>query len=134
MMPDCCIKSFVHAGIETDFRLADDGETHTCETCGNIYMNYHGKWKLFNNLSAAKPVFIADAMLAAMKAKLPAGTPIAGFKVDYTPKGNHLINISQKCPQCGGDDFRVENYDPIWRDGDVMCNKCDIRVRGYDAG
>jgi hypothetical protein len=39
------------------------------------------------------------------------------------------------CPKCGKDyrHWHVENYDPIWRDGDVVC-ECGQRVRGYDAG
>lgn len=39
------------------------------------------------------------------------------------------------CPSCGLDfrHWHVENYDPIWRDGDVVC-ECGQRVRGYDAG
>ncbi len=41
------------------------------------------------------------------------------------------------CPKCGsppGRDHEVANYDPMWHDGDVMCTKCQTRVRGYDAG
>ena len=39
------------------------------------------------------------------------------------------------CPSCGKDfrHWHVENYDPIWRDGDVVC-ECGQRVRSYDAG
>lgn len=39
------------------------------------------------------------------------------------------------CPSCGKDfrHWHVENYDPIWRDGDVVC-ECGTRIRGYDAG
>ena len=53
---------------------------------------------------------------------------------------NHGINVGpgnpQKCPKCGSgpEDWDVENYDPIWRDGDVVCQKCRTRIRGYDAG
>ena len=50
----------------------------------------------------------------------------------------HLINTKRNptCPHCGADaaHFHVENYDPIWMDGDVMCGKCGKRVRTYDAG
>lgn len=40
------------------------------------------------------------------------------------------------CPKCGSPptDHEVRNYDPMFRDGDVTCTKCDTYVRGYDAG
>lgn len=40
------------------------------------------------------------------------------------------------CPKCGSEpkDQEVRNYDPIWKDGDVFCLKCETRVRSYDAG
>lgn len=49
--------------------------------------------------------------------------------------GHILSPNTENCPKCGADPstFTVKNYDPIWRDGDVMC-KCGHRVRGYDAG
>lgn len=47
---------------------------------------------------------------------------------------SHAINNYEKCPQCGGTDFEVRNYDEMWRDGDVYCIPCNVRVRGYDAG
>lgn len=41
-----------------------------------------------------------------------------------------------KCPNCGSppSDHEVRNYDPTWRDGDVYCTKCGVKVRNYDAG
>lgn len=38
------------------------------------------------------------------------------------------------CAQCGSTELRLENYDDVWRDGDVVCARCDCYVRGYDAG
>ena len=38
------------------------------------------------------------------------------------------------CDNCDSTDTEVRNYDPVWRDGDVMCNNCGGYVRGYDAG
>lgn len=39
------------------------------------------------------------------------------------------------CPRCGLDfrHWHVENYDEMWRDGDVVC-ACGQFIRGYDAG
>jgi hypothetical protein len=46
-----------------------------------------------------------------------------------------LSERTPPCPECGAlpSTFHVEHYDPIWRDGDVMCPN-GHRVRGYDAG
>ena len=38
------------------------------------------------------------------------------------------------CRQCGSTDVRVEDYDMMWHDGDIVCNVCGCYVRGYDAG
>jgi len=46
----------------------------------------------------------------------------------------HIINTYKKCPECGGTNFEVRNYDWMWRDGDVYCKDCNVYVRGYDAG
>jgi hypothetical protein len=48
--------------------------------------------------------------------------------------GHMLADVN--CPHCGAPntEHRVENYDPIWRDGDVVCTRCGGYVRGYDAG
>lgn len=64
-------------------------------------------------------------------------TTIAGL----TPAGStdgigHLLAVnSPDCPNCGAppSEQEVRNYDPMWRDGDVHCTRCDTRVRGYDA-
>jgi hypothetical protein len=53
----------------------------------------------------------------------------------------HILNEGwneknrRPCPKCGKDwrHWHVENYDPIWQDGDVVC-ECGQRIRGYDAG
>lgn len=39
------------------------------------------------------------------------------------------------CPKCGKDSrhWHVENYNEIWRDGDVVC-ECGQFIRDYDAG
>lgn len=28
----------------------------------------------------------------------------------------------------------LENYDPIWHDGDIVCADCGKHIRSYDAG
>ena len=39
------------------------------------------------------------------------------------------------CPQCFNDQHaKLRNYDPIWRDGEVYCTECNIKIRSYDAG
>jgi hypothetical protein len=58
------------------------------------------------------------------------------------PEPGHILNeawnpknAEKVCPTCGKDfrHWHVENYDPIWMDGDVVC-ECGTRIRGYDAG
>ena len=48
----------------------------------------------------------------------------------------HLINTTRAavCPHCGADasHFHVENYDPIWMDGDEM--RAGQRRRGSATG
>lgn len=50
--------------------------------------------------------------------------------------GHIFADNSPDCPKCGAppSEHEVQNYDEIWRDGDVVCTRCDTRVRGYDAG
>ena len=45
-----------------------------------------------------------------------------------------LAKASSNCPNCnaGPEKHHVENYDPIWQDGDVVC-ECGTKVRNYDA-
>lgn len=38
------------------------------------------------------------------------------------------------CPECGGTKLRLENYDMMWHDGDLVCEACDTYVRMWDAG
>lgn len=46
----------------------------------------------------------------------------------------HGVNPYKKCPQCGGTNFEVRDYDMMWHDGEVWCADCDVYVRRYDAG
>lgn len=51
----------------------------------------------------------------------------------------HIVNrygIPEKCPGCGASPVvtRVDNYDLMWHDGDVVCSNCGQYLRGYDAG
>lgn len=46
----------------------------------------------------------------------------------------HGINTYKACPECGGTNFEVRNYNETWRDGDVHCVDCGAYVRTYDAG
>lgn len=39
-----------------------------------------------------------------------------------------------QCPDCGHDKTILVNYDPLWRDGDIVCAMCNKHVRNYDAG
>ncbi len=47
-----------------------------------------------------------------------------------------LSESSPNCPKCDSspDKHKVENYDMIWHDGDVVCTECGTKVRNYDAG
>jgi hypothetical protein len=48
---------------------------------------------------------------------------------------NHMINTYKACPKCGQTDrLTVRNYDLMWHDGEVWCTRCEVYVRGYDAG
>ena len=42
--------------------------------------------------------------------------------------------IRNQCPECGSDDSTVVDYDPMWHDGDVVCNRCNTYIRAWDAG
>lgn len=44
------------------------------------------------------------------------------------------IGPNKNCPKCGAgpDKQHIENYDPIWKDGDVVC-ECGTKVRNWDA-
>lgn len=39
-----------------------------------------------------------------------------------------------QCPECNSNNTGVENYDPMWQDGDIICQDCRTYVRMYDAG
>lgn len=43
-MRACCLQSFATMGIRTGFWLAQEGDEHTCETCGQVYRLVNGKW------------------------------------------------------------------------------------------
>lgn len=45
MMPICCLYSFVAKGLREGFALGYEGDEHTCETCGRVYV-MHGTWEL----------------------------------------------------------------------------------------
>jgi len=49
--------------------------------------------------------------------------------------GHGLAEASKDCPKCGAspEEHTVQNYDILWGDGDVVCTKCDTKVRNYDA-
>lgn len=61
---------------------------------------------------------------------------------DKAHEPNHMLNeainpenAKRVCPLCGKD-FRfwmVIDYDPVWRDGKVVC-ECGAFIRYYDAG
>ncbi len=57
--------------------------------------------------------------------------PHCDTMVGWMGAGTHV-----HCPKCGSPpkEHEVENYDQTWHDGDVVCQKCQTRVRGYDAG
>lgn len=56
------------------------------------------------------------------------------IKCDKCKKEN-LFRQCDHCPKCDSppSDHQVENFDPRFRDGDVVCKKCKTYVRGYDA-
>lgn len=61
------------------------------------------------------------------------------YKLDVamSKKGLHFATSKWRlCPKCGSEPryHRVENFDRMWGDGDVYCNKCDTRVRTFDSG
>ena len=49
--------------------------------------------------------------------------------------GHGLAQASPNCPECGAppEKHKVENYDLMWQDGDVVCTICGTWVRKYDA-
>lgn len=55
-MPLCCLRSFAWDGIRTGFKLAGQGDTHTCEECGRVYV-MRGTWQLRDDV---KPLDITD--------------------------------------------------------------------------
>jgi len=42
--------------------------------------------------------------------------------------------IYNTCPECGGFRCHVENHDPMWGDGDVVCSNCETYIRMFDSG
>lgn len=59
-------------------------------------------------------------------------------KVYENPKEKELSLAFRKkynmCPECQSENTACENYDPMWHDGDVICQDCRTYVRGFDAG
>ena len=39
-----------------------------------------------------------------------------------------------KAPGCNSTTTTLINYDPLWRDGDIVCASCAAHVRNFDAG
>ena len=37
------------------------------------------------------------------------------------------------CPECGGTKTRMENYDMVRHEADIVCDSCDTYVRAWDA-
>jgi ribosomal protein L37AE/L43A len=61
---------------------------------------------------------------------------MAGLSED-AKKEEELIEFHRKrntCPKCGSTEMELRNYDMMWHDGDIHCQKCGTYVRGYDAG
>lgn len=56
-------------------------------------------------------------------------------RVRFSVTSGHVL-ADIPCPHCGApaSEHDLFNYDPIWRDGDVICRRCKWRVRRYDAG
>ena len=50
--------------------------------------------------------------------------------------GHVLAENSPDCPRCDAPpaDHHVEDYDPMWQDGKVVCTKCGHFVRNYNGG
>lgn len=46
------------------------------------------------------------------------------------------VGIPEECPSCGANPIEVvvEDYDPVWHDGKVVCKDCGHFIRYYDAG
>jgi len=39
------------------------------------------------------------------------------------------------CPSCLTSKFaKLENHDPMWGDGDVVCQFCGTKIRNWDSG
>jgi hypothetical protein len=56
-MNPCCIESFARKGVRENFRLAEENEGHTCETCGTVY-RLKGTWQM--EASGPKTVNVFD--------------------------------------------------------------------------
>lgn len=39
-----------------------------------------------------------------------------------------------KCPECGSKSVSVKDYNPMWQDGNLVCDICQTFVRYWDAG
>lgn len=45
------------------------------------------------------------------------------------------LSLMNVCPDCLENEVGVlENYDPMWHDGDINCKQCGTYIRMYDAG
>lgn len=50
-----------------------------------------------------------------------------------TMKNNVKYNLFKKC-KCRIPEPIVINYSLMWRDGDVVCQKCKNYIKNFDAG
>lgn len=54
---------------------------------------------------------------------------------DIKKLGEFVVRyIANACHKCGSCKTEVVNYDPLWRDGDVVCSECKEHIRFYNAG
>jgi hypothetical protein len=76
-----------------------------------------------------------EAARAAVAYWVQRGQPLLTPFVPQRREPGHVISRHMPCPRCGNTDkLEVRRYDEAWRDGEVWCARCDVYVRGYDAG
>lgn len=44
-MKECCMRSFGEKALGDGFKLGEEGEMHTCLTCGTCHIVRGGKWR-----------------------------------------------------------------------------------------
>ena len=46
-----------------------------------------------------------------------------------------VLTVSNtQCPKCGSTEFEMRNYEMMWHEGDIHCEKCGEFIRHFDAG